>query len=194
MHLTDLAALRAGPVVVTEKMDGEVCVLHADRVHARSPDGRAHPWQSWVRALHACVRAGIAPGWRVVGENLYARHSIAYTRLDDWFLGFAVVDDRDRFLDWDATRAALARLGLACVPVRYEGAWRDDLPGRLWHPTHPGTGDGVEGVVVRTRRGFPAERFALHVAKWVRADHVRTGRDWSRGPVVVNGRVDHARP
>jgi len=107
----------AGPtgreVVVTEKLDGENTTLYADGLHARSPDSAHHPSRAWVKALHGRIARLIPPGWRVCGENVYARHSIPYEDLESWFHAFSVWDG-DRCLDWDSTVRFARRLG---VPV-----------------------------------------------------------------------------
>lgn len=38
-----------GPVVITEKMDGENTTLYRDGLHARSLDSRHHPSRNWVK-------------------------------------------------------------------------------------------------------------------------------------------------
>jgi len=60
-------------VVVTEKLDGENTTLYRDYIHARSLDSRHHPSRAWVKALQASIGHEIPEGWRICGENLYAR-------------------------------------------------------------------------------------------------------------------------
>lgn len=71
-------------VVVTEKLDGENTTLYADGLHARSVDSAHHPSRAWLKALHGRIADRIPAGWRVCGENLYARHSIPYDTLDGY--------------------------------------------------------------------------------------------------------------
>src|SRR5690606_15864545 len=84
----DLSGLLGREVVVTEKLDGENTTLYADGSHARSLDSGHHPSRTWVKALQGRIGRLIPPGWRVCGENLYARHSIAYPSLAGYFYGF----------------------------------------------------------------------------------------------------------
>src|SRR5829696_5384608 len=100
--VADLSALSGREVVVTEKLDGENTTMYADGLHARSLDSAHHPSRAWVKALQGRIGPGIPAGWRVCGENLYARHSIPYEDLDSWFYGFSVWDGED-CLDWDRT-------------------------------------------------------------------------------------------
>lgn len=66
-------------IVVTEKMDGENTTVYKDGyVHARSVDVTSKPWQSWLHSRVCIACKALPDGWRVCGENLYAKHSISY--------------------------------------------------------------------------------------------------------------------
>ncbi|MFH0177062.1 RNA ligase family protein [Streptomyces cacaoi] len=169
-------------VVVTEKLDGENTTLYADGLHARSLDSAHHPSRAWVKALQGRVGARIPAGWRVCGENLYARHSIPYDVLDSYFYGFSVWDERDRCLGWDETVRFLRGLGVPAPPVLWRGTFDERALRRLRVET-----GRQEGYVVRTVEGFAREDFAGQVAKWVRPGHVTTGTHWMHAAVVANG-------
>ncbi|MFF4773685.1 RNA ligase family protein [Microtetraspora fusca] len=176
-----VSGLAGREVVVTQKLDGENTTMYADGVHARSPDSGHHPSRAWVKALHGRVARSIPPGWRVCGENLYARHSIAYADLESWFYAFSVWDG-DRCLDWDATVRFARRLGLPVPPVLWRGVFDERALRALRLDTAR-----CEGYVVRTVEGFRREEFPHRVAKWVRPSHVRTDEHWMLAPVVPNG-------
>lgn len=169
-------------VVVTEKLDGENTTLYADGLHARSVDSAHHPSRAWVKALHGRVAGRIPAGWRVCGENMYARHSIPYDALDGYFYGFSVWDEHDRCLGWDETVRFLRRLGVPVPPVWWRGTFDERALRRLRVET-----GRQEGYVVRTVEGFAREDFARRVAKWVRPGHVTTGTHWMHTAVVANG-------
>ncbi|MGW0877799.1 RNA ligase family protein [Streptomyces sp. NPDC002740] len=169
-------------VVVTEKLDGENTTLYADGLHARSLDSAHHPSRAWVKALQGRVGARIPAGWRVCGENLYARHSIPYDALDGYFYGFSVWDERDRCLDWDETVRFLRGLGVPTPSVLWRGTFDERALRRLRVET-----GRQEGYVVRTVEGFAREDFAGRIAKWVRPAHVTTGTHWMHAAVVANG-------
>ncbi|MFG2474985.1 RNA ligase family protein [Streptomyces fagopyri] len=185
VRATDLTGLRDLEVVVTEKLDGENTTLYADGLHARSLDSAHHPSRAWVKALQGRIGAALPPGWRVCGENLYARHSIAYTELDSWFYGFSVWDG-ERCLGWDRTVRFLRRLGVPVPRV----LWRGVLDERAVRSLRALRLDPArqEGYVVRTVEGFGQEEFGRRVAKWVRPGHVRTDTHWMHAEVVANGR------
>lgn len=168
-------------VVVTEKMDGENTTLYRDGVHARSLDGGMHPSRAWVRALQGRVGWRIPAGYRVCGENLYARHSIAYEALPTYFLAFSVWDGPTA-LSWEDTVAFCAERELATVPVLWEGTWDERAVRGLSVDR-----ERSEGYVVRVADAFPFADFARSVAKWVRPQHVTTDDHWLSRPVVPNG-------
>ncbi|MFH9348014.1 RNA ligase family protein [Kitasatospora sp. NPDC017646] len=183
----DLSGLAGAEVVVTEKLDGENTTLYADGLHARSLDSAHHPSRAWVKGLQSRVGPRIPAGWRVCGENLFARHSIPYADLDSWFHGFSVWTDRDRCLDWDDTVRFLRRLGIPTPRVLWRGRYDERALRALRLDL-----DRQEGYVVRTVRGFPRAEFGDRVAKWVRPQHVRTDTHWMHAAVVENGRGPNA--
>ncbi|WP_436777830.1 RNA ligase family protein [Yinghuangia sp. YIM S09857] len=177
----DVSGLVGREVVVTEKLDGENTTLYADGMHARSLDSGHHPSRAWIKGLHGRVGPGIPDGWRVCGENLYARHSIAYDDLESWFYGFSVWAG-DECLDWDRTARFLARLGVPAPPVLWRGVFDERALRALRLDL-----TRQEGYVVRTVEGFPREEFGARVAKWVRPRHVQTDTHWMYAAVVENG-------
>ncbi|MFJ1598516.1 RNA ligase family protein [Streptomyces sp. NPDC088261] len=184
IRVAGLPGLRDREVVVTEKLDGENTTLYSDGLHARSPDSGHHPSRAWVKGLQGRIGAAIPAGWRVCGENLYARHSLAYTALDSWFYGFSVWDG-ERCLEWDRTVLFLRRLGIPVPQV----LWRGVLDERAVRSLRTLRLDAArqEGYVVRTVEGFGRREFAERTAKWVRPGHVRTDTHWMYAEVVENG-------
>ncbi|XKM42240.1 RNA ligase family protein [Rhizobium ruizarguesonis] len=95
-------------LVITEKMDGENTTIHRGGSHARSPDSRYHSSRDWLKAFAAGISPQLADGERIVGENLYARHSIGYDDLPSYFLGFAWIIEGE-VQSWDLTLARFRR-------------------------------------------------------------------------------------
>ncbi|KAF7786372.1 hypothetical protein PRUB_a0918 [Pseudoalteromonas rubra] len=168
-------------VVVTEKMDGENTTLYADYLHARSIDSRFHPSRAWVKALQGKIGYQIPQGWRVCGENLYARHAIEYTRLESYFLAFSVWNNSNQCLSWQDTQLFLQQLGLATPQVLYSGFWCEKSIRNIKLDLQK-----QEGYVVRLADSFAYDDFAQSVAKWVRADHVTSDTHWMHSAVVPN--------
>ncbi|MFD7442646.1 RNA ligase family protein [Streptomyces sp. NPDC059909] len=181
-RIADLSKFAGREVVVTEKLDGENTTLYADGLHARSLDSAHHPSRAWVKALQGRIARGIPAGWRVCGENMYARHSLAYEELESWFYGFSVWDADGRCLDWDRSVRFLRDLGVPVPPVLWRGVFDERALRKL-----PLDTARQEGYVVRTVDGFGAEDFGQRVAKWVRPGHVQTDTHWMHATVVENG-------
>lgn len=155
-------------VVVTVKMDGENTSIYRDHTHARSLDSGRHEsrWPVWD--LQARIGYELPEGWRVCGENLYARHKVHYQSLPAYFLGFSIWDDGNVCLGWDQTLEWFEMLGIEPVPVVYEGLWDEDAV--LAALPQECCGGPCEGLVVRLRDMFHYSRFRSSVAKWVAAE------------------------
>lgn len=178
----DLSGFAGREVVVTEKLDGENTTMYADGLHARSLDSAHHPSRAWVKALHGRIAAGIPAGWRVCGENMFARHSIPYDALESYFYAFSVWAG-DRCESWDDTVRFARRVGVPTPPVLWRGTFDERALRAITLDTAR-----QEGFVVRTADGFSRAEFGARVAKWVRPAHVQTDTHWMQAPVVPNGR------
>lgn len=180
---TDMNALVGHEVVVTEKLDGENTNLYADKYHARSVDSKHHPSRDWVKAFWGSLRHRIPDGWRICGENVYARHSVAYDSLETYFYGFAVYDDRNVCFAWDDTLTVFEMLGIVPVPTLYRG--RFDVAA-LKALAESLDFTRQEGYVVRVTDAFPYEPVLSCAGKFVRKGHVQTDEHWMHQAVVPN--------
>ena len=177
-----LANLRRGEVVVTEKMDGENTTFYRDGLHARSLESTRHPTRAFVQGLQAKVGYSIPEGFRICGENVYARHSISYRGLPGYFLVFSAWD-RDTCLSWHETEEWAELLDLPVVPVLYRGPWNETAIRALYHEPRE---KEREGYVVRAAGSFELWEFGLSMAKFVRSGHVETDEHWLRQAIVPN--------
>jgi hypothetical protein len=170
-------------VVVTLKMDGENTTLYRDGYHARSLDSRHHPSRDWLKAFHGTFSHDIPEGWRICGENLYARHSVAYEDLPSYFMGFSVWDAHNFALSWDATLEIFELLGIEPVPTLYRGVFDQALLENLAKSLDT---QRNEGFVVRLASRVAYDKFSTSVAKWVRPAHVQTDEHWMHSALVLN--------
>lgn len=173
---SDLAFLMSGvPLVVTEKMDGGNLTMTSTEFHGRSLSSTSNPWDTPAKALWATIRHDIPEGWRITGESMHARRSVSYEGLASPFLVFGVWDADNNLLSWDSMVEWTELLGLTLVPLLYRGndwkaaisAWSSNL-----------NDDISEGFVVRLDDLIPYDEFGTKVAKYVRANHVRTTAAW----------------
>ena len=171
-------------VVVTEKMDGENTTVYSDGyIHSRSIDGNRNPWQTWLKKYVATWCYSIPIGWRICGENLYPRHSIAYKFTDekDFFQVFAIYDNKNQCLPWDETVIMCHNLGIKHVEPIYCGPYsKDVIVNRFAEYKKLHSDREVEGFVVRNRNSFHYDDFSKNVAKYVRRNHVTTDEHWTR--------------
>ncbi len=178
-------------VVVTEKLDGENTNMYNDHIHARSIDSGGHESRAWVKKIHSEIAWSIPDGMRISGENLYARHSIHYTELPSYFVGFSVFD-REICLSWDETVEYLSLLDLIAAPVLYRGIW-DEAKVRACFTGKSVYGGEQEGYVVRLTDSFHVKDFQRSIAKYVRANHVQTvPHNWLRQTIVPNLVLDRS--
>jgi hypothetical protein len=179
--LSDTSCFEGKEIVITEKCDGENSNLYHDYYHARSLDSKPHPSRTWLKNYHASFKQDIPEGWRICGENMFAKHSIRYENLPSYFLVFSIWNEQNICLSWDETVEWANLLGLDLVPVLWRGIWDEKVV------RDRKILEGQEGYVVRLARGFNFEDFALSTGKMVRASHVQTDEHWMNKPVEVNG-------
>ncbi|OSP53509.1 RNA ligase family protein [Pseudoruegeria sp. SK021] len=180
--MTSLNGLMVDDLLVTEKMDGENTTIHCSGTHARSPDSRYHPSRNWIKRFAANISPFLAENERIVGENLFARHSIAYDALPSYFLGFAwVVDGEVR--PWDLTLSRFKSLGITPVPTLYRGPFKnglfEDLASELDTSKH-------EGFVVRVAGAYCEADMQTYMGKYVRKGHVQSDKHWMHADLIRN--------
>lgn len=180
--MSSLDGLMVEDLVVTEKMDGENTTIHAGGSHARSPDSRYHPSRDWLKAFAAGVSPYLTENERIVGENLYARHSLAYDALPSYFLGFAWIVD-DQVQSWDLTLARFEELGIQPVPMLYRGPYRPSL---FDHIAKALDLTRQEGFVARIAGSFRESEMPERVGKYVRQGHVQSDTHWMKAELIAN--------
>ena len=175
-------------VVVTAKLDGENSSCYPDGyVHARSMDSAHHDSRAWLKQFAASWSRDLPAGWRVTGENLFARHAIFYTALPSYLMVFGIWDEQNTLLSWDQMVEWCQLLGLTPVPVVYRGIW-DEKMVRGLYPFPSMFGETVpEGYVIRLASAFKHEAFTQSTAKFVRKGHVQKGTThWAQTAVIPN--------
>ncbi|UWR02095.1 RNA ligase family protein [Ruegeria conchae] len=176
------ALVLADEVVFTEKMDGENTTIHSHGCHPRSIDARYHPSRDWMKAFAAGISPPLAEDERIVGEYLFAPHSIAYSALPTYFFGFAWVK-QGMVQSWDATLARFVELGITAVPELYRGRFSAKVVADVIADLNL---DTQEGFVVRTTAAFNEEDMPTHLAKYVREGYVQSETHWMNVELVRN--------
>ena len=172
-------------LVCTEKLDGGNLTMYNDAFHGRSLTSGTHAWDTAAKAVWARIHHNIPEGWRISGESMYARRSVAYDNLPGVFIVFGIWNENNCLISWNEMEEWCDLLGLPHVPVIYRGTDYNEAV-EAWFKKH--NSDSSEGFVVRNADSFHYSDFSKNIAKWVRADHVRTAADWRhRSDFAVNG-------
>ena len=182
-----LRHFNGGDLVVTVKMDGENSALYQDGfTHARSMDSVNHESRDWLKRFWSDRSYLLPAGWRIYGENLYAKHSIEYNDLRSYFQVFAVYDDNNMRLDWDAMKSLCSQLDMDMVTVvlRTDSFnWLQEVE-TVFNQV---VASGEEGIVLTMEKGYHFDDMSLNVAKAVREGHVKTEDHWMHRAIVKNG-------
>jgi len=170
-------------IIITEKRDGENSTLYTDYTHARSLDSADHPSRHWLKNMWTNICYNIPKGWRICGENLYAKHSIYYENLETYFEVFSIWNEKNECLSWDETLEWCELLNLKHVPILWRGKFDEEFIKQFKVDT-----ELQEGYVIRIVDSFKYNDFEKSIAKYVRKDHVQTDNHWMNSKIIPNGR------
>lgn len=170
-------------IVITEKMDGENTSMYRNYIHARSIEDSNHVSRAWVKSLHGRIKHNIPDGWRLCGENVFAKHSLRYDDLNSYFLLFSIWNENNICLSWSETEEWASLLELEMVPVLYKGLYKDFNYLNLINSLNF---NKQEGFVLRIAESFSYKDFKTHVAKYVRKGHIETSEHWSHEQIIKN--------
>jgi hypothetical protein len=177
----DLSNFQYEEVVISEKMDGENTTMYPEFFHARSLDSNNHPSRNYVKGIWGNIRYDIPKGWRICGENLYAKHSLYYDNLESYFMCFSIWNENNVCLNIDETLEWCSLLNIVHVPILYRGKFDLDFIRNFKIDTNV-----HEGFVMRLAREFHYNDFEKSVVKWVRKGHVQTDEHWSTQKITPN--------
>jgi hypothetical protein len=159
--------------------------MYSDYLHARSTEYESHPSRSWIKSFHSTIAHEIPKGWRICGENLYAKHSIKYNDLKSYFYVFSIWNENNICLSWDDTLLYCKVLNLVTVPELYRGIYNEKEIKKLYKENYEE--NEMEGYVVRNDGEFYYKDFRNNVGKYVRNNHINTHGHWIRSKLEING-------
>lgn len=181
-------------LVHTEKLDGENNCLNQFGTFARSHAApTTSPWTAQLRERWSLLKRDLGD-IELFGENLYAIHSIAYKRLEEYFFIFAV-RCQDKWLSWEEVKFYAALFDFPTVPeivvqpvcTLTEETLKEQIIQWSQQPSFLGSVDALsgqdctrEGVVSRNIGEYPVDDFSRNVFKYVRKGHVKTDTHWTR--------------
>ena len=200
-------ALLSGEVVVEEKLDGANLGFSVDaagnlRVQNRGEyleapyRGQFSRLAGWLEEHRDRLESALSSGLILFGEWCAARHSVTYSDLPDWFLGFDVYDKpAGRFWATSRRDALLSKNGIQPGPCRFRG--RTDLTrlnDLIRHEHSRFSPAQMEGLLIRQEaNGWLTGRAKLVRAEFAQAitEHwSRRGIEWNllRSPSSVTSR------
>ncbi len=182
------------PVVVEEKVDGANLGISFDdhgnllaqnrgNLLKRGIKDQFAPLWAWLSERETRLFDALEDRFILFGEWCYARHSIHYTRLPDYFLAFDVFDRREHdFLSSVRRDEICGDLNLATVPKVGAGLFSLDEISRLIGLSSLYDGP-MEGVYLRQE----SSSRLIQRAKVVRTEFVQLiGEHWLNQPMVAN--------
>ncbi len=184
--LQSLDCFNGKRLLATLKMDGENTTMYRDNIHARSLAKMNHLSQDWVKKFWSNISYEIPEGWRICGENMFAKHSIAYENLESYFYGFSIWNDENICLPWIETKEWFKLLKIEAVndfAIDFTIDQLDDVHEKFvkeYAGCH-------EGYVIRNMDSFHYDDFKDNVGKFVRKDHVENNtKHWTRRELIAN--------
>lgn len=188
------SALLQQPAAVEEKVDGasigfsvaetgEIRVQSRGRYLTRGERGQFQPLWSWLARRKDALHRALGTTLILFGEWCYARHTVHYNALPDWFLAYDVYDRTSRRFWSRERRDELAeRMGVTSVPLVATGTFDRRRLERLLDRSRLGQ-EPMEGLYLRWDEGpWLRARAKLVRPGWVPADD----RHWSRRPLETN--------
>ena len=157
----DLNELLSYPVIVQEKIDGANLGISFDSEgnlllqnrgdYIRDFVGQWKPLKDWIRPRIDRLFDLLEDRYILFGEWCYARHSIPYDRLPDWFLGFDVYDKHTGdFLSYVCRSTMFEYMGIHPVPTLDHGTF---IIPELWDMLDQQSRfgpDKMEGIYIRS--------------------------------------------
>lgn len=195
-------------VMITEKMDGANACITNEKVYARSHSGEPHreEWDYLKKKHREELMHKIPDEYAIFGEYLYAKHSIKYEELPNYFLVFGVYHKTSQeWLAWYDVEAIAEEIGLQTVPVIARFHVTDEEELKKNTELFKGVdslerdpegeseyGDTREGYVIRNRGSFHIDELTENMAKCVRENHVQTEElHWRKGGTTETNDLQH---
>ena len=186
--------LLSNAVTIEEKIDGSNLgisfgqsgdLLLQNRGQYLSPpfSGQWRTLSNWVTTHQEKLFDVLEDRYILFGEWCYAKHSIYYSKLPDWFIGFDIYDTiSQKFLAVPLRDKFLKSVEIASVPkIKYGTFMMDDLPGLLGRSAF---GDSpCEGLYFR----YDVGNWLKIRAKYVRPTFVQSiNKHWRNTPMQKN--------
>ncbi len=137
----------------------------------------------WLAPKTDILIENLTDRYIVFGEWCYAQHSVFYSQLPDWFLGFDIFDkESSKFLSCSRRDAIFRDIGISGISVVKKGHFSLSELKRMLPISRLGD-KPAEGIYLRFDRGDWLEQRA----KLVRPEFIQSvGEHWTRGGIKAN--------
>ncbi len=181
-------------LIVEEKVDGANLGISFDAtgeirvqnrgayLHAPYP-GQWQKLPPWLNMHADSLFEQLTDRYILFGEWCYAEHSVGYTRLPDWFLGFDIYDKTDKkFMACSRRNKLFQGLGISPVPLLATGRFTlEELTSLLSQSKF--SNSQAEGIYLRVDKG----RWLEMRSKLVRPSFIQSvEQHWSRSGIKRN--------
>lgn len=186
--------LLSNPITIEEKIDGanlgisfsrsgDILLQNRGQYLLAPYLGQWEKLPAWLDIYQDRLFDVLEDRYILFGEWCYARHSIYYTALPNWFVAFDIYDMREKkFFSVQRRNEMVERMGLEVVPLIKHGRFAvSDIPLLLRKSKY--SDSLCEGLYFR----FDVDGWLNVRAKYVRGSFSQTiERHWTNGPLQKN--------
>jgi ATP-dependent RNA circularization protein (DNA/RNA ligase family) len=120
----------------------------------------------------------------VYGEWMYARHSVKYDLLPEYFIAFDIYNsEEEKFVGTDICRSAFEEVGISVVPILHVGPVNENILLNLREgPSLLSSTDKREGIYIKLvdDSGFVCGRYKMVRSNFIQGEH------WSKRGLEKN--------
>lgn len=194
LQKSEVENILSAPITIEEKIDGanlgisfsssgDLQLQNRGGYLLMPLEGQWRLLKNWIVSHENAIFDVLMDKYILFGEWCYAKHSIYYNALPDWFLGFDIFDtDREKFLSVERRNVLLNKMGVKVVPQLGCGSF--NVNELFWLFEKSKCGDEMcEGIYIRQDQGG----YLKYRAKMVRKEFKQniTGH-WSKGLMQCN--------
>ena len=182
------------PVTIEEKIDGanlgisfscngEIQLQNRGAYLMEPFDGQWKPLNNWINCHEEKLFDVLMNEFILYGEWCYARHSVYYNNLPDWFIGFDIFDiKKRRFLSVQRRNLMLEQMNVKLVPELGYGTYNVCDLSTFFQKSQYGK-EYCEGIYIRQDE----DGYLKYRAKMVRKEFKQNiVEHWSKGKLQCN--------
>lgn len=146
-------------------------------------EGQWKPLENWIACHETTIFDVLLDKYILFGEWCYAKHSIYYNALPDWFIGFDIYDiGKDKFLSVRQRNILLNRMGVKVVPQLGQGFHNVNELSQFFGKSQY-SDEKCEGIYIRQDEG----EYLKYRAKMVQKEFKQNITEhWSKGKMQCN--------